>query len=250
MLIPILIPCYNNWKYVKRMIEELLNKNPSLKIILINNSSTCPDTIRFLNTSSLKVIQNENHGPWVTSSQNAHIYKQMPDKYIVTDPDLELHPDLPSNFIDILSELSDKYQTFKIGLALDISEPKTMVDSEKILAHESQFWKAPVANAPYEMYYAPIDTTFALLNKKYEQQKMDKCSIRIAGVFTAKHLPWYIRNPVYTPRENYNYHKEATHFSSFSRTFVNYFDKHNLLQKLEKELAEQTAATTSKTGIV
>lgn len=240
--VPILIPCYNNWYYVQNMTEQLVKKNPMLKssIIILNNSSTCPETKTYLQSCPYQVIHNANNGPWVTSTQNQHIYNQMPTKFIVTDPDLALHPQLPSNFVDILCSLSDTYKTYKVGFALDISEPDKMIDYPTIFAQENLYWKHRIAHPTYELYSAAIDTTFALLNKEYH-----KNSIRIAGVFTAKHLPWYIRNPILTPRENYEYYKHATKYSSFAKIFVAYFDKHNLLEKLEEELREEAATTTS-----
>jgi hypothetical protein len=237
MTLPILIPCYNNWKYVENMIRQLVRINPELAkwIKIMNNSSTCEETIQYLENCDYTVIQNVNNGPWVNRKINTHIWNKLPSKFILTDPDLQFHPDVPSNFIDILSELSDKYQAEKMGLALDISEPDTMIDKDTILFFENQYWKNLVENAPYEMYYAPIDTTFALINKNYE-----KTSIRVAGVFTVKHLPWYKENIIYTPEENYHYNKITAKYSSFSKVILQYLSS----QKLDKKLADETTATT------
>ena len=62
---------------------------------------------------------------------------------------------------------------------------------------ESVFWTKRVEDDEYELYEAGIDTTFALVNKKYPGGK----SIRVAGNFTARHIPWYVKNPFYTKEE-------------------------------------------------
>ena len=56
----------------------------------------------------------------------------------------------------------------------------------------------------YELYNAPIDTTFSLINKitftsnwKIQNNNTKGIHIRIAGNFIAKHIPWYINNNIY-----------------------------------------------------
>ena len=44
-----------------------------------------------------------------------------------------------------------------------------------------------------EIYNAKIDTTCCLVNSQYSigESGLDGNHIRVAGIFTAKHLPWY-----------------------------------------------------------
>ena len=137
----------------------------------MNNSSTCLDTINYLNTTNVKIINNHNNGPWVSNNKNTHIYDSLPDKYILTDADLELNENIPTNFIEILSELSDKYNTSKIGFALDISDFDKMFQNKyfqnmDIYDWEKKFWQNKINDEKYELYEASIDTTFCLMNKK------------------------------------------------------------------------------------
>jgi hypothetical protein len=131
MNIPILIICYNNYKYVKNTLEQIvkINKEYYKNIQIVNNNSNCKDTINFLKNVDVNVIHNDNNGPWINNEINIHIYETLPDKYILTDPDLELNQHIPTNFIEVLSELSDKYGTSKIGLALDISDFEKMYET-------------------------------------------------------------------------------------------------------------------------
>ena len=127
----------------------------------------------------------------------------MPDEFILTDADLQFNEKLPKNFIEIFSELSNKYKCSKIGFALDISDFDKMLKGSyfsglTIYDWEKHFWNTKQDDENYDLYIAEIDTTFSLINKKYEQNVF---SIRIAGDFLAKHIPWYVENPILDTEE-------------------------------------------------
>lgn len=205
-MIPIAIICYNNYKYVENMIQQILKINGEYhkNIIIMNNCSTCPHTINFLKNTECKIYNNDqNNGPWIWN--NANFYNSLPDKFILTDADLELNKNIPSNFIEILSVLSDKYACFKVGFALDISDfdemyQETYAENKNIYDLENQYWQNEINDDTYELYYAPIDTTFHLVNKNH----WNYVNVRIADNFTAKHLPWYKNNKIYNIYENYS----------------------------------------------
>lgn len=245
MNIPILIICYNNYKYVKNTLLQIaqINKKYYKNIQIINNSSTDLETINFLNNVDVKVINNSNNGPWITNKCNTNIYNILPEKYIVTDPDLKLNKNIPSNFIELMSDLSDKYKINKIGFALDISDHEKMYNISNYMEHiykgnsiytwEKPNWTNKIDNDEYEIYSAHIDTTFCLLNKKYIDN--DK-PIRIAGNFTAKHLPWYVNNEVYSMYENYLANTITTNISSISKIIIEYVEKKYLKINKNNEL--------------
>ena len=52
-------------------------------------------------------------------------------------------------------------------------------------------WQKKINDDAYELYHADVETTFALINNKYYKGNNYE-GIRIAGNFTAKHLPWYV----------------------------------------------------------
>ncbi len=226
--IPIIIICYNNHKYVEHTIQQLLRVNIALSqdIFILDNNSTEKKTIEYLSMSPYKVYYNrKNRGPWVCPWNNRELFNLMPKKFIVTDPDLEFHPDLPHNFVEILSELSDTYLSWKIGFALDISDTDMMFDGtyvkdrngqeNTIKEWESQFWKRRIEESTYELYYADIDTTFSMINKEGY-----KPSIRIAGNFTAKHIPWYKKNKIYNTYEVYVRSLDSNGVSTISQRMV------------------------------
>jgi hypothetical protein len=178
------------------MVEQL--SNYSSNIYIIDNKSTYPPLVDYLKSIENKVnvlYMPENYGHRVYMRDE--IVKLGGEKYIITDPDLLLNPNLPQNFIDILSDLSDKYQSGKIGFALDITNNinlniKATDNKQTVVDWESQFWINKINDPIYELYYADIDTTFVLINKKYYKSVNEYNAIRIAGNFTCIHRPWVI----------------------------------------------------------
>lgn len=246
MDIPILVICYNNYKYVDNTLKQIkrINQDYYNNIIIINNCSTCVDTIKYLETVDCKVYNNEsNSTPRVSQYWNVHIYNMLPDKYIVTDPDLQFHPDLPSNFIDILSDLSDTYNCVKIGFALDISDGDKMYQSiywqdpegiqYKIYEFEARYYSQSIHNENYKLHKADIDTTFSLFNKKYAYTDTQ---IRVAGNFTARHLPWYINNEIYTVYENYVLNMNTTEVSTIRKLVISYIENNYIKVHKNSEL--------------
>lgn len=237
MDIPILIICYNNYKYVENTLLQIKKINPKYyeNIIVINNTSCCLDTKIYLQTLDVPVMTIENNGPWIDEHRNRYLYDNMPDKYIISDPDLELNGDLPTNFIEVLSELSDIYNTSKIGFALDISDYDKMYQSsiyytnETIYDCEKKFWEKKIIDDKYELFDADLDTTFVLINKKNISTGK---SIRVGGDFTAKHIPWYVNNKIYNFYENYKANMNTTKISTVTKVILPYIEE--TFMKVEK----------------
>jgi FkbM family methyltransferase len=230
MDIPIVIISFNNYKYVKNTLEQIkrINIRYYKNIIIMDNCSTCKETLHYLQTVDVGVVFNQtNNGPWIQENCNSELYHKLPNKFIISDPDLQYNENIPSNFIDILSALSDKYGCNKIGFALDIQDfDKMYQDSnytkgQSIYDWESKFWESRIDDNNYELYVADIDTTFCLTNKLNNYR-----GIRIAGNFLAKHIPWYVDNKIYN-RYDINktvYNANAVH-SSIRTLLKNYSDE-------------------------
>jgi FkbM family methyltransferase len=236
-MVPMIVVCYNNYKYVENTIRQIgdVNKEYVQSIIVMDNCSTDEETIRFLDSCTVRVVRNaSNNGPWVSPTNNQHIYNEMPDKFILTDPDLGFNPNLPTNFIEILSTLADTYGTSKIGFALDISEQYKLIDGaytegRSIVEHETQFWTRKIENDLYTLYRAPIDTTLCLVHKNVYD--VPNAHIRVAGDFTAKHLPWYSENLLLNVYENHCLNSNTTRTSTTSSLVLQHIDKKYIMAK-------------------
>ena len=200
--IPIFIISYNNYTHVKNMVEQLQKYTTNISII--DNCSSYPPLVSYLKfiESRVRVIyKDQNYGHRVV--YRPEIQELMGEKYIITDPDLQLNPNLPSNFIEILDELTEKYQICRIGLALDIFSddinPNVMNKfvyfegggSTNIRNVEQAYWNKKIPDDTYELYVARTDTTFSFINKKYNYVEYN--GFRIAGNFTCKHKPFHIK---------------------------------------------------------
>ena len=233
--IPIVIVSHNNYKYVRNTLLQLesINKEYLKNIIIMDNNSTDSDTINYLkDLSGHRIIwKKTNDGPWITTTINTDIYNILPDKFILTDPDLEFNRKLPPNFIEILNQLSDECKAYKIGFALDISDFDKMFQekycvNKTIYEWELENWNKDrkIDHPTFELYKTGIDTTFCLINKKSLNNTI---TVRVAGDFTAKHIPWYIENPIYNSSELFNLAKNSSNISTIKHIILDKYSKVN-----------------------
>jgi len=192
--LPVVVIAHNNLHFVKNFIEQL-RKYPNPIIIMDNKSNYEPlleyyKEIQYELGSKLEIrYLNENYG----SAVFIRLKHELPRVYILSDPDLKLNPDMPINFGEIMYNLSNKHKAFKVGLALNISDKHKFLTcsnytgGKSIYDWEIKYWEDRIPDPEYELYRAKTDTTFCLINYNYPEENQ----IRIAGDFTAKHLPWY-----------------------------------------------------------
>jgi hypothetical protein len=179
---------YNQYTYISNMVTQL--KKYSNDIVIIDNNSTYKPLLEYYNNfeySLLKMDKNYGHKVYEEKILNT-LFGNI---FIITDPDLELNPKLPLNFITNLVNISNKYKSSKVGFALEISSinirPELVYADMPLKIWESRFWQNKINDTKWELYIASIDTTFCLINTNYSGT-----SIRVANNYTCKHLPWYI----------------------------------------------------------
>ena len=214
--IPIFIISYNQYTYLKSMIEQLSKYVPLNSIHVLDNNSTYPPLVDYLKSVEQIVHVHrfsKNYG-------SKHIQNEIPkltssDVYIITDPDLEINKHIPSNFIEILLALSETYKSNKVGFALDISNTRedTLFLNKTPKEWESMYWKNRINNHKYELYYADLDTTFCIVNNKNKGK-----SIRVAGDFTCIHKPWSKNWFAEIPQDELEYYKSSTKSSCWTNT--------------------------------
>jgi len=203
---PVMIICYNNGVYVKNLVCQF-NKF-DITPIVIDNCSSDKQTIKTLDQMASKkqayiAYSEKNFGHFVGLLDP--IYQQLPNHFAYTDPDLDLNKNLPKDFLQKLINLTNQYQVYKAGFALDLLNDEEVIDATQYISHtkpfdyknnfsvrqfESQFWRLPMQHDKLEIYYAPIDSTFAVYNKRHYRGDFYD-AIRVAGDFSAIHLPWF-----------------------------------------------------------
>jgi hypothetical protein len=192
--IPIVVIAWNNLTFVKKIVHQI--QHITNKIIIMDNASTYQPMFEYYNELEAQ-DKNKYEIRRLTTNYGHNVCYQLidtlPAVFCMSDPDLELNGKMPINVIEHLFYISNTYSCGKVGLALDISDHHNFLNEsfESLVYNiESNYWQNRIPTEHYELYYAPIDTTFCLINRKYNYD-LSQENIRVAGVFTAKHLPWY-----------------------------------------------------------
>jgi hypothetical protein len=181
---------YNQYTYIKKMVNQL--KDLTNDIIIIDNNSTFKPLLDYYETEYKYTLlkMDKNHGHKVY--ERKFVNNICGNLFVITDPDLEFNEKLPKTVLNDFIRLSNQYRAGRIGMAIEINSSK--IRSELTYAGmplktwEGRFWTNKIKDSKYELYNAPIDTTFCLLNYKHNKYGL---SIRVAGNYVCKHLPWY-----------------------------------------------------------
>ena len=221
--IPVVVICFNNHVLVEHTISQLRGLEVN-NIIVIDNASTWDDTQSWLSSAcGFELIANKKnygHKCWLQPD----VFNKLPNFFCVTDPDLLFNPSHPANFLEILLERSLSTQAQRVGFALDISDGDLMFQDRdyhkgcSIVEWEGQFWRQRVSHPTLDVYFARIDTTFHLFSKLGKWQ----IHLRLGGDFTAKHLPWYLNDPVFGHKVMLEVSSRSTHISTISKLRLRY----------------------------
>jgi hypothetical protein len=187
---PIVIIGFNQYTYIKKMVKQL--EDYTCDIIIIDNNSDFNPLLDYYEKeykfSLLKMEKNYGHKVY----EEIFITSLLGNLFIITDPDLKFNNDLPNNFIKKMINLSNHLKAGRVGFALlidsDDIRPELSYAGMPLKQWEGRFWMNKISYPLLELYNAPIDTTFCLLNMIHNSNGL---SIRIAGNFTCKHLPWH-----------------------------------------------------------
>ena len=218
-LVPVFIPTFNNPTFLRSMVAQLQQRSLT-NITVLDNASTYPPMLELLDELSGSVSVRRlaaNVGPR-GAFQVPELWDTMPPIFCLTDPDLRFNPAMPDLFVERLLEVSERYSCGKVGLALDISDPRALRDDDfkindawyKVWEWEAQFWKTEVEPQVFE---APVDTTFALYNKAHFDLAEPLRALRVAGNFTCEHLPW--RKDLVIPTDELDFYRATNRHSYY-----------------------------------
>lgn len=183
---PIFLTNLNRLTTTRKMVEDLFRLNGSADITIIDNASTYSPLLTWYDEikKDVKLIRHEiNLGPWCFFY--SHIAADVKnDYYIYSDADLELNPNMPYNWQEIMFEILHRYNR-KASLALRISDLPDNDIKKKIEDHQNVCW---YETEEKDIYRAITDMTFSM-DKKVNGYRYE--SMRIAGNFECRHVPWY-----------------------------------------------------------
>jgi len=225
IICPIVINSFNQPTYLKRMVEQIVKFDVE-HIIVVDHASTNAELCDYLDDirKDVTVIKlRENLGPHWFFMEGLAL--ALPEFFAYTDSDLQFNDKLPKDFLSQLIEIGRSLKATKVGFALDVSNVNELLSypitiggrNYTNLEWERQFWTKPIEFKQYSIYEAPVDTTFAVYQRsefdsslrKYIHDGVYDCmdtprSYRVAGDFTATHLPWMRYDPM--PKDELNYY--------------------------------------------
>lgn len=224
-VVPCFVPAFNNPTYVRQTLDQL-SRFPTLKPVVLDNASTydpmvalCEeiDAGRYGGAQALRL--GCNAGPravWYNLDA-------VPTYFCITDPDLLFNAALPDDFLDELIDLTETYLIGKAGFALCIDDRELMLQEQfrhcegrmTIWEAEAKNWQVSMSDSERAdpLYLADIDTTFALYNKAHFDITRPFEAIRVAGRYTARHLPWYVENGL--PADEAAFYRKNAEFSYY-----------------------------------
>jgi hypothetical protein len=182
---------------LKLLVDSLRQRNYN-NILVIDNESTYEPLLEWYNASSVEVFYNDipetlfdtgTFGRLSGELQHPRFVDVIKNHYIFTDSDVVLETYVPDNFVDSMISIQEKYNTHKVGLGLKISDLPENTHTQQIKQIESQYWNNKINDSEYELYAAPIDTTFAVYGPNCVPFWAH--GIRMGGSYVVKHMPWY-----------------------------------------------------------
>ncbi len=223
--VPVIVPAFNNPTHLRAMVEQL-KRLRFRQIVVVDNGSAFPPMLAYLDSlgGCVAVRRGENRGPRFLL-EDAETFAGWPEHFCLTDPDLEFNPALPPLFLQNLLDLTEEQRVGKAGFALDLSEPERMLDETfaiggeryRIAEWEAKFWQQLLpSRLPDPVYRAWIDTTFALYHKRFFDPQNYLEAVRVAGRFTARHLPWYRDHQL--PADEARFYREHSQHSFYRGT--------------------------------
>lgn len=211
---PIIINNFNRLSTTKKLVEDLKHLGYT-NLHILDNASTYSPLLGYYSTNPCVIKKLDQNLLWLAVYNSGYINEFLDYPWIAyTDSDIQLNPDTPHNFIDILIEKAEKYGRPKAGLALRIDDLPDNEYANHFRTWEKKYWEKELEPGVYD---AHIDTTFCVIKPG---TPFDYSAVRVAGNFTAVHVPWYtdFNN---LPEEEQYYLESSHEWSTYKRFYKN-----------------------------
>lgn len=215
MKIPIIICSFNQPTYLQQMCMQWRWYYPDSEqypIYIFDNGSDLEHTFKGWICPTAKIIHYDDNNfiPNLTNFLNVHI-KPHYEYYVITDPDLFIHPTTPPDFLQVFKGWIDNgYHRAGFGLIID-DIPSWNFEADTIKYNERELLQTPVYYGNYIGYEAPLDTTFCMYTSKnsgWHAPMNGKDWSNCVRMFKAFHLTWYLHPEHINPEMDY-YFKAA-----------------------------------------
>ena len=162
------------------------------KLIVLDNASTYPPLLEYYSAlerdSRIKIIRlGKNLGFKALWLSGILEQLKISTPYIYTDPDVLPIEDCLKDFVkQLMKFLDSNHELRKVGLGL-VYDDITFFGKDAAQAVQRNFYEGTQIGD--DVYYAQIDTTFALYSNVRHYSL--RFSLRTTGDLRAYHLPWY-----------------------------------------------------------
>lgn len=185
--IPVLVVCRDRLTPLVDLVDWLEAEGMT-RIVLLDNDSTYPPLLAYLERSEHEVLRLDNSRGHLAAWDPRVQAVVGEGPYVVTDCDVV--PDARAHgAIGRFAGLLNRYRGVdKVGFGLRIDDlPSHYELREQVIAWERQFWQNEVEPG---VYRADIDTTFALYRGGTTHRL--RPALRTGPHFVARHEPWYV----------------------------------------------------------
>jgi len=207
--IPIILNNFNRLSTTKKLADDL-SKLGYTNIHIIDNNSTYPPLLEWYSNCPYTVERlNSNLGQLAV--YNSDYINKFKGWVAYSDSDIELNPNTPKEFVERMTQMAEKYNKIKSGLALKIDDVPDTRYGLYAKWLESRYWKQELEP---DVYSAHVDTTFSVVQVG---QPFTYEAVRLAGDLTARHIPWYLDYEDLDQEEVYIIQHSNSEFSTTKR---------------------------------
>ena len=187
-----------------RALVSWLERQPNIRIILIDNASTYAPLLAFYRSTKHEVVRlpsNVGHTALWNAGVLPRYVSNVNERYLYSDPDVVPAESCPPDTLAHLSRILDRHPRLaKVGLGLRIDDlPDRCAIKPNVIRWEKKFWTQAIEAG---VYRAQVDTTFAL----YRNPAVGYChepAARTGPPYVARHTPWYIDSAHLDEEERY-----------------------------------------------
>ncbi len=168
------------------------------EVVIVDQASTYPPLLELYTkqfpSSEFRVIHRANVGPWPDIRSGMAEFGKPGEFVAYSDSDVDL-AGCPRDMLEQFAELLiDNRHYRKVGCALRIDDlPETSVATHA-RKREAEFWTKPSSASQLEAFVGKIASTLAVYRVGESGRTTAGLygpALRVAGVYTARHRPWY-----------------------------------------------------------